>query len=435
MVEPPNVTPQQARRPWQFTLRGLFALTFSVALGLSFWKTEHDWYLGALAAISFWIVLGLAAQVRDLWGSLQRSSVLTTEERWGWRFAVAWRLAACCLIAAFFLVRWLVTWQVFAIIDRPDNLNLFVSSQEMCEAALLTVMIVAIASSPRFARKGRRHPWSRAVGLLGGIAGVVLFMILLVDRLFVHFIVHITIVGMQNAQPRQLSADTWAVWNPAQFAQFLGITTAGVVSVLVSCGLLRLLSLWWWRGRRGRTCLAVSLAASLTVLVLLASRIGLVEFPAIAPIFAANIFVPSPPQFVAAAVLTLLLVGVAARRWSEPPLAESAAAGRSWRRGETRYHHESQLLLLLLGGLALTQCVVTGIELVWQLGAYNPLGVTFAWLAVAYLVDSPVGCLSLALTILAGQGVFSGWSKRPDTVATDQPRLAPAYSCWFGRPY
>jgi hypothetical protein len=53
-------------QPRQFSLRGLFIFSFSVAVGLSFWKTEQDWFVGALAASSFWIVVGLAAQMRDI---------------------------------------------------------------------------------------------------------------------------------------------------------------------------------------------------------------------------------------------------------------------------------------------------------------------------------------------------------------------------------
>ena len=323
MVEASNATPRQARQPWQFTLRGLFLFTFSIALGLSFWKTEHDWYLGALAAISFWIVLGLAAQVRDLWGTFQRSGILTTEERWGWRFAIAWRLAACCLIATYFLDRWLVTWHILAINKNSENFS--ASPREMCEAGLLTVLIVAIASSPRLARRGRRGGWFWTVELLSGIAAAQLFMVLLADRLAISALVHIAITNVQIAQPGRSSADVPTACSAARTAKFFAVTTAGVVSVLVSCGLLRLLSLRWWRGGPGRTCLGVLLAASLIMMVLLAGKVALVEVPGITPILAANIFMPRSHQFVAAAVLVLLLVSVAACRWSEPPSSGSAA--------------------------------------------------------------------------------------------------------------
>ena len=57
-------------RRWQFSLRGLFIFSSSIAVGLSFWKTEQDWFVGALAVSSFWIVVGLAAQMRDIWTGL-----------------------------------------------------------------------------------------------------------------------------------------------------------------------------------------------------------------------------------------------------------------------------------------------------------------------------------------------------------------------------
>jgi hypothetical protein len=166
----------------------------------------------------------------------------------------------------------------------------------------------------------------------------------------------------------------------------------------------------------------VLLAASLAVMVLLTGRIALVEFPAIAPIFADNILVPRPYQFVAAAVLVLLLVSVIARRWPEPPPVVSSAGGGSWRRDEGRYHHERRILVWLLAAVALAEGrgLILAIFEQWN---WRPNW--FSWETLDCFFDSSVGCLSLALIILAVQGMFSGWSKRPDAVATARSRLAP----------
>jgi hypothetical protein len=92
-------------------------------------------------------------------------------------------------------------------------------------------------------------------------------------------------------------------------------------------------------------------------------------------------------------VLTLLLASVAARRWSEPPPG-GAAGGESWRRDEDRYYHERRLLPLLLGGVALTQWVIAGLDIV-RLSAFSLFGQTSPWLVVASLVESPVLCLAI----------------------------------------
>ena len=109
--------PRLSRRAWLISI-------LSAALGVFFWTIERDWHSGAWAAISLWIVLGLMAQVHDLWRSPEGSGVLTPEERWGWRFAVAWRLAIACLMVAYFVVRLLVTWKILAFNDG-DNLSIW----------------------------------------------------------------------------------------------------------------------------------------------------------------------------------------------------------------------------------------------------------------------------------------------------------------------
>ena len=73
-------------------LRGLVFLTFSVALGLSFWKMEQDWYLGTLAAFSFWIVL-VGGSGRNIWRALPAARSYNGGRTSGPRFAIAWRLS------------------------------------------------------------------------------------------------------------------------------------------------------------------------------------------------------------------------------------------------------------------------------------------------------------------------------------------------------
>jgi hypothetical protein len=426
VVEAPATIEPQSRRPWQFTLRGLFLLTFSVALGLSFWKTEQNWYSGALVAISFWIVLGLAAQVRDLWRSSQAADAMATEDRWGRRFAVAWRLAACLLIAAYVLVCWLARWNLLSLSDHADG-QVIISSRGMCDAVLITVIIAAIASSPRFARP-RRRPWSWATGFMGGIAAGAVLVLLLVDKLTIPFLVHITIVDMQMSFPLWLTRDVTAASSAARLARFLDVTTAGVVSILVSGVMLRLVALRWRQGGPARTCLGVLLAASLCVMVVLAGVVVLVEVPTVAPVFAANIPLPTPYQLGAGVVLVLLLASTVACRWSAQT-ANSATGIPTWHCDQTRYHHENRLLLWLLGSVALTQCAIVGIGLVRQFGLFAAASPLFAaippWSALGYLVEDPLYCLSLAVVLLAVQGVAPRWSRVADAAAAAQPRLAP----------
>ena len=386
MIETPAANDRQHRWPWRLTIHDRLVLISSAVLGLFFWIIERDWYWGALAAISLGIVLGLAAQVHDLWRGSKGSGAWTSEERWGWRFAVAWRLVVICLMVASFLVRLLVKWKVLAL-DPGDNVVSLFYLGGMHDAVLLTAMIIAISSLPCLAKRAERNWWSWAAELMVGIAACILGVIILKDHLVIPFLVHLTIVGIEMAQPLQFSSEALAAYDTKRLAWFFDVTTAGVVSVLVSCVLLRLFSLCWWRGVLWRACLGVLLAASLTTTIVLSERIALVEVPDITPALAADIPMPKLHQMVAAAVLTLLLVSAAARRWSEPPRIGSDAGNWTWRRDE-RYYHERRIRLL---PLVSCRCCVMLISLIrGSLGLLR-----WWWLAIGYSVPRiPVVALS-----------------------------------------
>jgi hypothetical protein len=419
MIETPAAKDRQHRWLWRLTIRDRLVLISGAVLGLCFWIIERDWYWGALAAISLCIALGLAAQVHDLWRGSKGNGAWTSEERWGWRFAVAWRLVVMCLMVAYYLVRLLVKWKVLALDPGRDFIPQGVSG--MHNAVLLTTMIVAIASSPRLTKRVSRRWWSWIAELLVGIAACILWAIILKDQLTIPALVHITIAGVEMAQPLQLSSEVLAAYDAKRLARFFDVTTAGVVSVLVSCVLLRLLSFCWWRGVRWRACLGVLLAASLATTIMLSGRIALVEVPDITPALAADIPMPRPHQWVVVAVLTLLLASAAARRWSEPPLLVDTIGNLNWRRDETRYYHERRILLLPLAGVMLI-FLIHATLISWETLRCFTRGLSYC---LAALTASPEVGLSAALIVLAVQGAFFGGRKCFDTALVYESPLAP----------
>lgn len=129
MAEASSATDRQRHGRWQFTLRSLFLFTLSVAIGLSFWKTEGDWYGATLVTISFWIVFGLVAQVRDICTSLLHGENSTPEDRWGRRFSIFWRLALCGLIGLCFTTPFLISFHLVTPSDSREFIH--VSSHAM----------------------------------------------------------------------------------------------------------------------------------------------------------------------------------------------------------------------------------------------------------------------------------------------------------------
>jgi hypothetical protein len=418
----------QFSRPGYLTLPRLCWI-LSLALGAIVWACERHWYSGALAALSLWIVVGLGAQMHDLWANCPRSGALPVEERWGWRFAVGWRLAIACLISLCFVIHVLIATR-FLLLD--DERGIYLSAAQVCRAVLLTALIVATASSPRLAPRPARRPWSWVGDILRFTLAAILAAAVVRERLLVVNLVHVTIAVIGMAQPRDL-CEGFASSNPRDFAHLFAVATAGIVAVLVSCGLLWLLARCWWRGRAQRVSIAVLLVASLAVMIAIAGRIGLVELPRISPLMAAQITMPKFGLLVLAAMLVLLLVTAAARRWSEPLPSDSAVASIPWRRDERRYYHERRLVIVLLAAVAFLPVLAT-LSDTWHLLDGWPISI---WGRIreelAALVEFPEACLSLVLVFLAIQSVSSRRPQIPEAAANDPPGLAPGLFLvnWF----
>ena len=282
-------------------------------------------------------------------------------------------------------------------------------------------MIVAIASSPRFARKGERRSWSWAVELLGYIAAAVLCVILLMDYFVIAVLVHITIVGIQAAWPLKFAPDYLATYGPARIAWFFDVTTAGVVSVLVSCGLLRLLSLRWWQGRTtkdlpGRTTRRKPDDHDPAGRQDRPGR-GARNYPRIRGQYPDARATPASPRCRACA---------AAGKRCCPPLV-GAASGRL-RRCERALAPRRRPILsrtphpgIPAGGrhAGTVGCVRHWTLLAWEWSC-------FRWTGFGLVLDyDPHGCLSLALISLAVQSMFSGRRNAPTSLRLSRPRLAP----------
>jgi hypothetical protein len=228
--------------------------------------------------------------------------------------------------------------------------------------------------------------------------------------------VHITIAGILSAAPLWCAEDTVSTYSRGRVERFFDVTTSAVVAILISGVLLRLLSLGWRRAMWQKLCLGALLAISLAVMLILTTKV-LIAVPAITPVLAATIPPPTPYRFAPAALLALLLTAVVAYRWSKQPVAGLAPAAATWRCDADRYYHERLAVLLLLAGVGLVECIDVA------RGMYaSPWA---DWFAIVYAIIEPMGALSLALVLLAAQGVFSGWSKRREAVAVEPSRLPP----------
>jgi hypothetical protein len=368
MVDPLTAIDEQPRRPWQFTLRGLFLLTFSVAIGLSFWKVAQDWFVAGLGTLACWIVFGLAAQVRDIWQTCRqpgRHRAVTSEERWGCRFEIAWRLSVCLLFAVSLVVWSFCRFPPLAIdadslfSDFFDQDCLHVSPRGICEAVLLCSIMAAIIGSRGLAQPGMRRPWSWGVYVFRGFVAAFLFLTIMQGRLDIVCIIHIVVVGVLYAlscpcghAPDVAMKMVEAASQP-RVTVFYHIATAGAVLVLVNCILTWQFSARWRTAARPKICLGLLLAAGLAAMFLLTARIVVVEIPTMSPVMVAATPLPPPISSLGAVVLAAGLAAAVACRWSASPSHGAADARLAWRHDPSRYYHERLLVLLPLGGVAL----------------------------------------------------------------------------------
>lgn len=428
----------------QFTLHGLFLLTASAAVGLSFWKLQQDWYFGGLAAFSFWIVLGVAAQSRDIRHSLRQNGDLASDERWGLRFAFTWRLALCCLLGLCFAVRSIMPFRPFVFDPGLDN-NAFalffdqdllhISPSGIWTSLLLCSIIAVIIGSRNIVCPAWRRPWSWAVYVFRGFVAGLLFLMILEDRQILPYLVHVTIVGMLSAMQSpcgyvpDIATEMTQAASRTRVTLYYDIATAGVLSLLVNGVLAWHLSVRWRSGGWQKACLAVLLATGLTVMLLLTAEIVFVEIPTMSPVMVAN--TPALPtlSWIAAALLAMGLAVAIAGRWATSPPSTIAPTRAAWRRNPWRYYHERPILLLPLGALSLAQFGALGYMLCTQKYSW-----VRNWHDALYWVTSPILFLPLILSLLTVQAAFRGISEtHSNAIATEQPRLTPGLflSVWF----
>ena len=160
----------------------------------------------------------------------------------------------CTLIVAYFLVLLLARFHFLAINDGPDYLS--VSSQEMWGSVLLISLIAAISGSVRVPARNMRRWQALAVYVFRGFVACYFLLVLLQDRLLVPCLVHITVAGIQSAQPLRFAADAVVAGSRARTMQFYHLTSIGAAFVPVCCILLWQLAVRWRagvaEGRRGR---------------------------------------------------------------------------------------------------------------------------------------------------------------------------------------
>ena len=339
MADQPDDRPASLWRPPQFTIRGLMATMFGVAVGMSAMSIQPaDWTYGLLAAVGAWIVLGLLNQIVDLWSTFHRRLDLSDDQRWGWRFAVFWRAGVICLLVGYYVVSFLLDWEVISLPEHPEC---FLSTGSLLRDAVCYLSFVIVLSSvPRPKRERPKSLWFSLVSVLGAIAAAVLCLALCMSHMLLAFVIHIALAGMEMAVPPRFALEGVNPDLAARSHVFFLWSLAAAVSVLADLALIRLLARQWTQGVRRRLVWTGLLVPSLAITAWYPIWVHTAGLYGVSPWMVEAQETGPLHRWVCALLLLIILVTAATWRMVGVARPTATAPDLDWRRRMPSYYHE-----------------------------------------------------------------------------------------------
>jgi len=339
---------------FQFSLADLLMVVTGVAVGCSFAKLKDSHPDdGLFAAAVAWIVYGLIRQIRDLGGAYRKAAGLSPDQRWGWRFAMAWRADLTVVFIGCLLTKALVATDCISLSDGDASRGQFWGGGSYLRESLLALalFVVLAASGPRplHASKRRTGP---VLMIFAAVAAALLGLIVWCDELLVCHLVNIACMAIEFFAPSRNSLDAIQAYSLARAWTFLiwSALSAGLLVADMIC--IRWLVRCWAIDRRARWlaggCLAISLALTAIYPFWIMSH-GLRD---IAPRMAEFCFIGPIHRWVTWAIIVLISVTAGAWRvvsFVEPPPEKGQL---NWRRGPV-YVNERPILAFLVAGTIL----------------------------------------------------------------------------------
>jgi hypothetical protein len=447
---------------WQFSLRGLFIFTLSVAIGAAVMQEKVRGLLGSstssvvqekaraepapsysverlfsvgfcgilLVILTFWMILGLLYQVRDLRCTRVSDNNLCSEHRWGLRFEIFWRLIAAALMLFCVLMVFLLNQR---IVSLPIPNDIIYTIRGIISDAVPPILLLAVVGSVSYVRRnGPSSLLHRVLYLIFCALAGILCVELWADHTIIYNLVHIAIVGIDYDQPLRLSSINPRYYQASTNLLFWWSVSSSIVVVINWLILVRLARQWSAGSKRRLTwivLLVVGVLASSAFLIWLYAW-GLKE---ISPMFAETPNEAPIHYWLSAALLIIVAVTIVTYRLAVDRGGTADTPIVQWRRNPNQYYHEWRTVLLLLI-IAIACCFLDGVGILRQIVSQLWLRffpVAFApsfkpWADISYgLIGLPIPCLWCAVVLLALQRAFA---RRPDAghPASDLPRINPA---------
>lgn len=430
----------------QFTLRGLMVFVLGVAVGLSVWQIEAPtaeedpwvmqmvssrvlWYNrirdvvtrlthGLVAAAAAWMALGLAVQVRDLATAQRGCPGPSREQRWGWRFAVSWRVFVVGAVVAHYVIGALLH---LGILQPAEMDDVFGTPGKNTREALVLVCIILVLWSVAPRTRPRRTGLGSTLWSVAGVAAaVVLAVIVCAHNTIIQFLVAVAIQGIESAEPLWLAPEGVEIRPWVRMARFHRESALVLGLALLTLAVASPLIRRWTRGvrrnRAGDWVLAAVFAASLAV-----SGAGLVWLFTIAMPRAFPIMIvaqkPWPGHVWASSfLLVAVLTGACAFRLISAPGEATGGIDADWP-SRRRYYHERIVVISFLA-------VAVGAQLVVAVLAASALFMGLAYAPLDLLARGEC-LLRLILLVAAAGAVWRLARQDPAALPPPPPALAP----------
>jgi hypothetical protein len=462
-------------RPFQFSLRGLMVVVLGVALGLSVVSLEKaNWADGLATAVSAWMVLGLISQVRDLWGTFHGRADLSSDERWGWRFAVFWRVAVTSLLAGHYIINLLLERKLLALPEVSERfwaggadlrnalfcVSLLVvlgsvphsphkwaasrwfhllsiggavgavlvclavwSNRMFLEHALFwLLLLMVLASVLQPARTRPRSPWGRMLGVVCGVMGVigaVIWCLCVWSReMDIHYLVQLALEGIEASWSPQFAPEGVDPDTVARSEAFFWRSLLAAGFLVMNLVLMCQLADQWTRGRRRRLIWAVLLALSLAMTASYPIWFYTSGLHRVSPMFAYALEMGPLHRWVYALLLVVVLVTAATCRMIHDSNESARGAEVNWRQHPRSYYHERRPVIMLLVAAAVVACISSLASQQWN-----------TWTFMVESLYNPFAYLIAAGFLLALQKSFWAWFQSSDSPPPEPPRLPLSRFC------
>lgn len=400
------------RRFFQFTLGDLLVAMLGICVGLSVGRSGVKLPGMVLVAVMVWFVVGICSQIRDLWSTFHGREELSRDQRWGWRFAVFWRIGVVCLLVGYYVVAQLLNHKLLSLPEgEPEYLALGTALRS--SVFYLALVVIMSAWPPRQARRPPTR-WSTLVEYCSFLLGMLIALLLYANVMAISALVDVAISGIVAAQPVRFSDERSAACCADRSVLFW-LSLAATLMLIVSLVLTRHFARsaaqggcrqWLWGGL---------LLLMIPFTVLYPIWLVIAGFKQFSPYLADHIGSGVLHPWLAAAVLLIVAVTAIARRMASVPEA-SISADFHWRRHSQTYYHERGPVL---------GCLAVGIafQLVAQGALYQKI---WSW---TEMFADPLTYLSISVLFLALRGVMLAFRLPTDLSSGPLPELRLSVFC------